>query len=398
MLSLEKTPANDALRDLSVVRKTHVMTKQRYKVGIVGLEPGVSWSAIAHVPALRALSETFEITGVANTSLASAERAAAAMGLPRAFKDATELVTSPDVDIVTVTVKVPQHLQIVKAAIAAGKHVFCEWPLGNGLAETEALAALARTRGVLGVIGTQARVAPEIVHLKQLLADGFVGEVLSTTIVAHGAVGSGFVAQQAREAYYLDRANGATMLTIAVGHALSALREVLGEVASVSSVVATRRTTAFALDTGVALPVTAPDQVLVSGILASGAPVSIHYRGGMPRDGHGFLWEINGTEGDVRVSGPLGYPEMVPLTLSVARGDEKVFHPLEIPAASRSGFPEDATSGNVARVYARMANDLRDGTTTAPTFDDAGALHRVIDAIERAAETRTLVEGLPGGS
>jgi hypothetical protein len=44
-------------------------------------------------------------------------------------------------------------------------------------------------------------------------------------------------------------------------------------------------------------------------------------------------------------------------------------------------------AGNVARVYARMAQDLRGGTRIAPTFDDAVAVHQVIAAIEKAAET-----------
>ena len=118
------------------------MTEKRFRVGIVGLEPGRSWAARAHVPALRALSDDYEIAGVANTSLESAQKAAAALEIPRAFNDVAELVSSPDVDIVAVTVRVSYHLEMVKAAIAARKHVFCEWPLGNGLAEAEELAAL----------------------------------------------------------------------------------------------------------------------------------------------------------------------------------------------------------------------------------------------------------------
>jgi len=51
------------------------MTEQRFRVGIVGLEPGRGWAVRAHVPALRALSDSYEIVGVANTSLASAQRA-----------------------------------------------------------------------------------------------------------------------------------------------------------------------------------------------------------------------------------------------------------------------------------------------------------------------------------
>src|ERR1700720_1390155 len=85
---------------------------QRLKVGIVGLQPGRSWAARAHLPALRALPGSYEIAGVANTSLASAERAAAASGLTRAFADVNALVTAPEVDIVTVAVKVPHHLEI----------------------------------------------------------------------------------------------------------------------------------------------------------------------------------------------------------------------------------------------------------------------------------------------
>jgi hypothetical protein len=101
------------------------MTEQRFRVGIVGLEPGRGSAARAHVPARRALSASYEIVGIANTSLASAQRAAAALGLPRAFNDVAELVSAPEVDIVTVTVKVPHHVEVVKAAIEAGKQVYC---------------------------------------------------------------------------------------------------------------------------------------------------------------------------------------------------------------------------------------------------------------------------------
>ena len=131
----------------------------------------------------------------------------------------------------------------------------------------------------------------------------------------------------------------------------------------------------------------APDQVLVIGVLANGAALSIHYRGGTARDGDGLFWEINGTEGDIRVSGPSGHTQMVPLSLKGARGDEKIFKPLKVPASYRVGWPEDVESGNVARLYARMARDLRDGTHTAPSFEDAVAVHRIMAAIEKAAES-----------
>ena len=368
----------------------NIMTNQRFKVGIVGLQPGRSWAARAHIPALHALGDSYEIVGVANTSLASAQKAAAETGLPRAFANVAELIATPEVDIVVVTVKVPHHLEIVKAAFEAGKHVYCEWPLGNGLAEAEELAALARAKGVLGVVGTQARVAPGIEYLKHLIADGFVGEVLSTTLVARGINWGGFfdsVAEKNTTGYVLDRANGATMLTIPLGHMLAALRDVFGEVSEVSAVLATRRTSTLVIETGEKLPVSGPDQVLVSGVFASGAPVSIHYRGGLARDANGLFWEINGTKGDIRVTGFSGHPQMEQLSLYGVQDGETAFRPLELPASYRSGWPEDPVPGNVARLYAKMAQDLRNGTRTAPSFDDAVAVHRVIAAIEKAAES-----------
>ena len=128
------------------------MAKTRFRVGFVRLQPGRSWANRAHLPALRSLVHDFEVVGVASTTLASAEKAAAACQVPRAFSNAAELAASPDVDVVTVTVRVPQHLEVVRTALSAGKHVYCEWPLGNGLAEAEEVAALAQRHGVLGIV------------------------------------------------------------------------------------------------------------------------------------------------------------------------------------------------------------------------------------------------------
>ena len=68
-----------------------------------------------------------------------------------------DLDSLPSVDVVAVTVKVPYHLELATAALEAGKAVYCECPLGNGLDETETLAALAKKHGVLALAGLQAR-------------------------------------------------------------------------------------------------------------------------------------------------------------------------------------------------------------------------------------------------
>lgn len=353
------------------------------RVGFIGLNPDSHWAATAHVPALKSLDDKFTITGVANSTPESARCTAEEMGLPYAFANADELVHSPEVDLVVVTVKVPHHLELVTRALEAGKHVYCEWPLGNGLPEARRLSELARQKGVVAVAGTQARASLEIEHLRKLIADGFVGKVLSTTLVGSGGNWAG---ETTEELYYLfDEKNGATMQAIPLAHTLAAMRDVLGDFGPLSARLASRFDTVKINDTGETRPKTAHDQIMVHGTLASGAAFCIHYRGGVSR-GTNLLWEINGTEGDIQVTGELGHAQMIQLTVRGARGDATEMVPLMPEASAYDGWPEFAGARNVARVYARLFNDIKNGTRTAPTFQDAVALHELIDAIEQSAQ------------
>ena len=358
------------------------MTDKKIRVGFIGLNPGIHWAATAHIPALKALPDDYEVVGVANTSLASAQRAAEAFGLPHAFENAQALVESPEVDLVVVTVKVPHHRALVTAALNAGKHVYCEWPLGNGLAEARELAALAEAKGVVAAIGTQMRVAPEVDYVRQLIADGYVGEVLSTTLIGSGAQWG--AETDAAHAYLYDQRNGATLLSIPLGHTLAGVREALGDYGDLSARMLKRRATVYVADTDETLPTTSHDQILVQGTLASGAALSIHYRGGLSR-GTNFLWEINGTEGDIQVTGASGHAQLARLSIHGANGDATGLTPLTPPPSVDKNWPKDATAGNVARLYALVAQDIRSNTRTAPNFLDALALHETLDAIERSA-------------
>jgi predicted dehydrogenase len=253
-----------------------------------------------------------------------------------------------------------------------------------------ALADMARAKGVLAVVGTQARLAPEIMYLRDLVAEGYIGEVLSTSLTGTGVTWGGVIQQP--NAYTLDVANGANLLTIPLGHTLAALDDVLGPIAELSAVLATRRQTSRIEETGESVPVTSPDQVLVAGVLQSGAPISIHYYGGTS-PGDGLIWKIIGTRGELQLTGPSGNSQLVPLTLAGGRREDTSFKVLPLPAK----YTADAVVGsavveNVRRVYAAMASDLRHGTRSAPSFDDAVQTHQVIAAIERAAETGRSVQ------
>lgn len=352
------------------------------KIGFIGLNPDSNWAFNAHIPALEALGDMFEVTGVANSTPESAQRTAAALGIPHAFATPADLVVSPEIDVVVVTVKVPHHFELVSLALNAGKHVYCEWPLGNGLDEARTLTALAKEKGVVAVAGTQARAALEVEHLKTLISDGFVGKVLSTSLIG---TGGNWANSTSAGLYYLyDKANGATLEDIPMAHTLAAVKEVLGDFGPLEATKTLNFDTVSVTDTSETRPKTAADQAMVQGRMASGAAFSLHYKGGKTR-GTNFLWQITGTEGDIEVTAPLGHAQMVQLTITGARGEKTAMVPMMPDAALYEGLPDFPGARNVARMYARMADDIRTGSTTAPTFADALALHEVLDRIDRSA-------------
>lgn len=362
------------------------MSDKTIGVGIIGVQPGRSWAAVAHIPALQALPG-YAITALSTTRMDSARAAGEAFGVANCYDNHAALVNDPAVDLVVVTVKVPHHFELVNAALDAGKRVYCEWPLGNGLDEAIALADKARALGIGGAVGMQARAAPVMAYVHDLIAQGYVGTVLSTTLIGNG-MAWGPVTDNAN-AYTNTKSNGATMLTIPVGHTMDAVCHCLGEVDVVSTTMANRRASFLNAESGETLPMTAEDQVAFSGTLKGGATFSVHYRGGTPR-GTGLLWEINGTEGDLQVTSIGGHAQIFDLALSGAKGEQPALAPMAVPAAYRWSPPElVGPAVNIAQAYARFENDLRDGTKTCPDFDDAVTRHRMIAAIERSAAKGT---------
>lgn len=357
------------------------MKDGRIGVGIVGVTPGRSWATMSHIPALRALPE-YEIVAVANSNQASSQAAAAALDIPHAYASAAELAQDSAVDLVAVTVKVPFHKQLVDAALDARKMVYCEWPLGNGLAEAKAMAARAKELGVRTAVGLQARSSPTIRYVRDLVRDGYIGEVLSTTLVG-SAVSQGAVAPQ-DQAYLYERKNGANALTIPFGHTIDALCFCLGEFKEVWATLETRHETFTVAETNEVRPFEVADQIVVGGVLESGAVVSAHYRGGMSR-GTNLLWEINGTKGDLQITSGYGHAQMFDLTLMGGQGDDTGLAVMEIPVNYRTAPAAIAGFGvNVGEAYARFAQGA-DAPDPVPDFAHAVKRHELIDAIERSA-------------
>ena len=354
-------------------------------VGVIGLGAHGSWAERSHLPALRAVPG-YELRALSTSSAQSAERSGRKHGVSRTFGTAAELVACDEVDLVVVAVKVPHHRELVRTALDAGKSVLCEWPLGNGLAEAEDMARRAQARGVPTVVGLQARSHPALVHARDLVAEGYVGEVLSTTVVGSGGAWGATVGPG--DHYVLDAANGATLLTIPFSHTLDGLASVLGEPEELRIQLASRRTSAVDTETGERVPMTAADQVVAVGRLPGGAVAAFHYRGGSAR-GTNFRWEINGTEGDLVLTAPTGHPQLSPVTLEGGRGRSTGLAPLAVPESyvrvPRLDARADAPAYAVAHAYRQFLDDLREGTSGVPDFAHGAARHRSIESVVAAA-------------
>src|SRR5438128_2998640 len=317
---MPRTEARETISALAIPKST-------LGVGIVGVSPVRGWAATAHIPALRALPN-YEIRALSAHNAESARAAGEVFGVDAVFSDHEQLVTRPDIDVVAVTVKVPHHRQLVCAALAAGKAVYCEWPLGRDLDDARAMAALAAEQGVHTVVGLQARQAPAIEFVKELLRDGYVGEILSTTMVGLSVPGDVVVNPNA---YMLDKTNGANLLTIALGHSLDALNYLLGEFADLWAVSDVRRPLINIGQTGEQIVKTAADQIAVIGTLTSGATASVHIREAVA-GGTGFLCEINGTDGTLRITADAALPAIFPLTVAGVQGRNELYD-LGVPSA-----------------------------------------------------------------
>ncbi|MGW7539870.1 Gfo/Idh/MocA family protein [Streptomyces sp. NPDC054770] len=348
-------------------------------VGIVGLSARGGWAAGAHLPALAAVNG-MELRALAVSSPASAHAAGAMYNVP-AYTSVEELAGDDNVDLVVVAVKVPRHREIVLPALEAGVPVLTEWPLAVDLAEAEEMQhAAGRTPTFVGL---QGRSSPTFRWLTDLVSQGVVGEVLSATVVASSTEWGTPVSQ--RQVYALDRQLGATMLTIAFGHAIDLVSMVVGELQDVVATTATRRPHVPLGTTGQVVPMTAEDQIAVSGTVQGGAILSVHHRGGAA-SGAGFSLVIDGTQGRLEVTGA-EFPHIGPVTVHGTRNGSQ---PARLtPPSGHDRYPDLAgtVSHTLAHAYAAIRHDLIHGTALAPDFAHAVRRHRLLDAIQRSAAT-----------
>ncbi|CAN5228798.1 Gfo/Idh/MocA family oxidoreductase [soil metagenome] len=348
------------------------------RVGIVGASPGKSWASRSHIPAIAAL-DSMTLTAVATSSAETARASAEQFGAKHWFVGIEDMVACSDVDLVIVAVKVPAHFDLAVAALEAGKHVYCEWPLGVDTIDAQHIADIARDSVGRNAIGLQARSSPTLRYMRDLIRSNFIGDIESASVVAYSSRGADPVTPM--KEYLFDSNVGANLLTIEVGHLVDSVAFVLGEPDSSTTRLDLRRPVLTRSD-GSELHPDTPDTFTSIMTTASGAVISVH----LAQGSHSLVTtriSVLGSHGALQLSTTLpGGVQMSPLELWGADSATSPLRRLTPPKSySQVNQPSVASAVNVAEALHAFGSDIRNGTVTAPTFLDAVARHQSLDRI-----------------
>ncbi|MCJ2038984.1 Gfo/Idh/MocA family oxidoreductase [Methylobacterium sp. J-059] len=339
-------------------------------VGIIGVNTSGGWAAEAHVPAVQAV-DGLHLTAVAAGSPAAADEAAQAFDVAKAYGDGLALIADPDIDVVTVATRVPGHRDLLLAALAAGKHVYSEWPLGAGSHQAREIADAARSARVKHAIGLQLRESPAVRMARDILRSGALGRALSASVSSTTAGFGPDVPPQF--AYLEDPATFANMVTIQGAHTVDLLIALAGPLASMVAL-GSRQFPQIAVGAPRQLRERITfDHLLMQGRHATGAPFTLEVAGG--RTGKTpFHLDLVGETGHLRLVG--GAPRGLQSgRIGLIRDGE----PQNINEGPFAALSDAAV--NVAGVYAALRDDIRHDTSTVTDFEYAVRLTRLIEDV-----------------
>jgi predicted dehydrogenase len=276
--------------------------------GFMGAAHSQAWRT---APRFFDLPRPVEMAVVTGRNEQTTREAAERYGWAEADTDWRRVVERDDIDLVDVVAPGFAHAEIAIAALEAGKHVLCEKPLANTVAEAEAMAkaaAVAAERGVLAMVGFTYRRVPAVTLAAQLVADGAIGEVRQARAVY---LQDWLSDADAPLTWRLDKElAGSGALGDLGAHIVDAVQFVTGEtVTSVSGTLRTFVTERPVMEAAQGLsgtgsttqrgPVTVDDAALFSGTLSGGGLATFEATRVAPGRKNALRFEISGTAGAV---------------------------------------------------------------------------------------------------
>ncbi|GAA1991970.1 Gfo/Idh/MocA family oxidoreductase [Catenulispora subtropica] len=373
---------------------------------------GAGMVAAVHADAIRRAGGA--VVGVAASTPERSKAATQRLNAGRAFATAEELATADDVDVVHVCTPNALHGPLVRAALAAGKHVVCEKPLSLGGADSDELTALAERSGLVAAVPLVYRYHPMTVEARARVRAGELGAVR----LIHGHYLQDWLARPEDNNWRVDPAVGGASRAFAdigshwcdlvewvSGHRISELIAATQTVLPQRSAAGRETFTAGgpasgadgAADAADDVAVTTEDAVQVLFRTDRGATGALVVSQVSPGRKNRLWFEIDGADRSVSFDGE--DPESL---LFGGRDRTEILRRDALsPAAARinavpAGHPwgyRDCFAAFTADVYAAVADpDLRAGTPAYPAFADAARTAHITDAVLTSAAHRSWIE------
>lgn len=345
---------------------------------------GASFAKAAYLPALKTI-EDVEIVAVSSARLESARSAADAFGVPHAYDDWEVMLAEHALDFVAIATPTVYHAPMALAALDAGAHVLCEKPTAMNADQARAMLERAEALGRVHAIGHELRFNPNRRKIRQLIADGAIGQVRHANIVNISPAWGDPASRPAGDWWSLAEMGGGR-LGANGSHQIDLLRYWLGEIGAITGQVATMVPQRVDKTTGDPWTATADDQVSFTAEMQNGALASV-FLSGVARHNMGNHTQIFGSEGTIKLAD-------ADEKLLVARAGEDYVDISETdPNASLPGIGKGIWNVSVVAMMQEIAAAIRHERPlrTAASFVDGLATQRAMDAIRQSSTERRWV-------
>jgi predicted dehydrogenase len=283
---------------------------QSLKVGIIS----ANWGVKCHLPAWRAV-EGVEVVAICTSRESSARAAATANSIPRAYWDYRKLVADPDIDVIDVGTRPSLRYHMLKAALAAGKHVYAGVPFAATAVQAEELVHLAEAMGLKGASDAYFEYIPAHRELKHRFDRGDIGELFSAALDIQINLFNPPV-PDFPYFWFADKSNGASSLRNLGSHAITYLTALFGEIREVVGVETTNLATWHVPGMGLIRP-QVPDTAAVLAQFRGGGTATINLSW-VAAGGVGWRLDVQGSKGRLSVVHAARFPNSDPVKLYAA--------------------------------------------------------------------------------
>ena len=337
-------------------------------------------------------ADSFQIVGVATRRAETAQQAAAEIGCPVWTTDYRELLARSDVDLVDVATPNNAHEEIVLAAAAAGKHIYCEKPLALNVAQARRMTAAVQRADVVTQMTFNFRFFPAMTRARQLVDQGFLGRVLSFHARYYR---SSYIDPAKPLSWKLRReASGAGALFDIGSHALDLVYYLLGDFAAVQAtlgtLIAERPLAAGSAEMG---PVTVDDIALLHLRMASGTLGAVEASRVATGTTNDLEIEVYGDQGALRFRAvDPGWLEVYDLREpGQPLGGQRGFRKIEVGSNfAGAKAPDWTVTPNFVRVHAecfyQFLKAIWEGRPASPSLADGLHIQEIMEAALRSSD------------